>query len=191
LVDRTEGLLEDFYVEADAVRKLVVRSLREGAVLRLQLIEDCASAVLRAAQAIYKTLQRGGKILLFGNGGSAADARRIAAEFVGRFARKRGPLPGMALTTNTSILSALGNDYGFEQIFARQVRALGRRGDVAIVISTAGRSPNVIEGARAARKLGFRARIQECFIALGHILCEITDVLLDARGNAGRARSFS
>jgi D-sedoheptulose 7-phosphate isomerase len=137
LVDRTEGLLEDSYVEADAVRKLVVRSLREGAVLRLQLIEDCASAVLRAAQAIHKTLQRGGKILLFGNGGSAADAQRIAAEFVGRFARERGPLPAMALTTNTSILTALGNDYGFEQIFARQVRALGRRGDVAIVISTA------------------------------------------------------
>ena len=218
MVGRTEGLLEDSYVEADAVRKLVVRSLREGAVLRLQLIEDCASAVVRAGQTIHKTLQRGGKILLFGNGGSAADAQHIAAEFVGRFARERGPLPAMALTTNTSILTALGNDYGFEQIFARQVRALGRRGDVAIVISTSGRSPNVIEGARAARKLGLTtigltggagdrlvrlvdialavpsrniARIQECHIALGHILCEITDVLLDARGNAGRARSFS
>ena len=97
----------------------------------------------------------------------------------------------MALTTNTSIRTALGRDYGFEQIFARQVRALGRRGDVAIVISTAGRSPNVIEGARAARKLGLRARIGGCPMALGHILCEITDVLLDVRGNAGRARSFS
>jgi len=210
-------LLEDSYVEADAVRKLVVRSLREGAALRLQLVEDCASEVLRAAQAIHKTLQRSGKILLFGNGGSAADAQHIAAEFVGRFARNRGPLPAMALTTNTSILTALGNDYGFEQIFARQVRALGRRGDVAIVISTSGRSPNVLEGARAARKLGLTtialtggagdrllrvvdialrvpsknvARIQECHIALGHILCEITDALLDARGNAGRARRF-
>jgi phosphoheptose isomerase len=108
LVDRTEGLLEDSYVEVDAVRRLVVRSLREGAVLRLQLIEDCASAVLRVAQAIHKALQRGGKILLFGNGGSAADAQDAAAGFVGRFAREIGPLPAMALTTNTSILTALG-----------------------------------------------------------------------------------
>ena len=84
-------MLEDSYVEADAVRKLVVRSLREGAALRLQLIEDCASAFVREAQAIQKTLQRGGKILLFGNGGSAADAQHIAAEFVGRFARERAP----------------------------------------------------------------------------------------------------
>jgi D-sedoheptulose 7-phosphate isomerase len=97
LVDRTEGLLEDSHVEVDA-----------GAVLRLQLIEDCASAVLRAAQAIHKALQRGGKILLFGNGGSAADAQDAAAEFVGRFAREIGPLPAMTLTTNTWILTDLG-----------------------------------------------------------------------------------
>ncbi len=195
-------------METDTIRQLVARSLREGAELRLQLIENCAEAVVRAAQAIQKSLQRGGKILLFGNGGSAADAQHVAAEFIGRFARERSPLPAIALTTNTSVLTALGNDYGFKQIFARQVRALGRRGDVAIAISTSGRSPNVIEGARAARKLGMTiigltgrdgdrlarnvdialvvpskkiARIQECHVTLGHILCEITDMLLPAR----------
>ena len=91
MVDRTEGLLEDSHVEVDAGRRWVVRSLREGAVLRLQLIEDCASAVLPVKQAIHKALQRGGKILLFGNGGSAADVQHAAAEFGGRFARELGP----------------------------------------------------------------------------------------------------
>ncbi len=203
-------------MEAKAIRELVVRSLREGAGLRLQLIQDCTAGLVRAAQAIQRTLQRGGKILLFGNGGSAADAQHIAAEFVGRFARERDPLPAIALTANSSVLTALGNDYGFEQVFARQVRALGHRADVAIAISTTGRSPNVVEGARVAHKLGLTtiafiggdrdrlarivdialavpstntARIQECHVTFGHILCEITDTLLHARSKAGRNRN--
>jgi D-sedoheptulose 7-phosphate isomerase len=203
-------------MEARAIRKLVARSFREGAELRLRLTEECTDAVVRAAQAVQRALQHGGKILLFGNGGSAADAQHIAAELVGRFARERDPLPAIALTTNTSVLTALGNDYGFEQIFARQVRALGRRADVAIAISTSGRSPNVIEGARAAGKLGLVtigltgggggplarmvdvalvvpstniARIQECHITLGHILCESADALFHSRTGVGGGRS--
>jgi len=203
-------------LEVNAIRELVARSLREGAELRLQLIEDCVGVVVRAAQAIQEALQRGGKILLFGNGGSAADAQHIAAEFVGRFARERDPLPAIALTTNASILTAVGNDYGFEQVFARQIRALGRRADVAVAISTTGRSPNVVAGVQAARKLGLTtigltggdgnrlahmvdialvvpstntARIQECHVTLGHILCEITDALLHTTGKTGRIKS--
>jgi D-sedoheptulose 7-phosphate isomerase len=203
-------------MEADTIRQLVARSLREGAELRLQLIKNCTGGVERAAQAIQKALQRDGKILLFGNGGSAADAQHIAAEFVGRFARDRDPLPAIALTTNASILTAVGNDYGFEQVFARQIRALGRRADVAVAISTTGRSPNVVAGIRAAKKLGLTtigltggdgnrlarmvdialvvpstntARIQECHVTLGHILCEIIDALLHATRKTGRTKS--
>jgi len=203
-------------LETNAIRELAVHSLREGAELRLRLIEDCVGVVVRAAHAIQKALQRGGKILLFGNGGSAADAQHIAAELVGRFARERDPLPAIALTTNASILTAVGNDYGFEQVFARQIRALGRRADVAVAISTTGRSPNVVAGVQSARKLGLTtialtggdgnrlahmvdialvvpstntARIQECHVTLGHILCEITDALLDATRKTGRIKS--
>ena len=97
-------------------------------------------------------MRAGGKLLFFGNGGSAADAQHLAAEFVGRFVRERAGLPAIALTTDSSILTAVGNDYGFDQIFARQVQALGRPGDVAIAISTSGNSPNVIEGVKAAKR---------------------------------------
>ena len=150
-------------------------------------------------------LRAGGKLLFFGNGGSAADAQHLAAEFVGRFVRERAGLPAIALTTDSSILTAVGNDYGFDQIFARQVQALGRPGDVAIAISTSGNSPNIIEGVKAARKgylktIGLSgkdggllaaeadvvitiaststARIQECHITIGHLLCELTEEAL-------------
>ncbi len=205
-------------MEAEAIRELVSRSFRDGAELRLRLSEACAEEAVRAAQAIQKALRRGGKILLFGNGGSAADAQHIAAELIGRFARDRDPLPAIALTTNTSVLTALSNDYGFEQVFARQVRALGRRADVAIAISTTGRSPNILEGARAAKKLGLvtigltgsgggplarmvdvalvvpstnTARIQECHIILGHILCESAEAFLHSGSSAGGGRRIA
>ena len=205
-------------MEAEAIRELVSRSFRDGAELRLRLTGACAEAAVRAAQAIQKALRRGGKILLFGNGGSAADAQHIAAELIGRFARDRDPLPAIALTTNTSVLTALGNDYGFKQVFARQVRALGRRADVAIAISSSGRSPNILEGARAAKKLGLvtigltgsgggplarmvdvalvvpstnTARIQECHIILGHILCESAEALSHSGSRAGGGRRIA
>ncbi|MBM3526514.1 MAG: D-sedoheptulose 7-phosphate isomerase [Alphaproteobacteria bacterium] len=112
------------------------------------------SATAGIASRIAASLKGGGKLLLAGNGGSAADAQHIAAEFVGRFVSDRAPLPAIALTTDTSALTAIGNDYGFEQVFERQLRALGRKDDVFVAISTSGRSPNVIAALKAARELG-------------------------------------
>jgi D-sedoheptulose 7-phosphate isomerase len=144
-------------------------------------------------------------VLLFGNGGSASDAQHVAAELVGRFARERAPLPAIALTTDTSALTAIANDYGFEEVFARQVRALGRPGDVAVAISTSGNSPNVLRGAEAAREMGMTVvaltgagggalaaasdlcvnvpsddtpRIQECHLTVEHVLCEAVENFL-------------
>ena len=104
----------------------VVSGLRESAALKIQLAEEAAPTIVRAAAVIAESLKSGGKVLLFGNGGSAADAQHLAAEFVGRFAMERKALPAIALTTDTSILTAVGNDYGYEHVFVRQVQALGR-----------------------------------------------------------------
>ena len=112
------------------------------------------SAVVAIADRIVGALKKKNKLLIAGNGGSAADAQHIAAEFVGRFIADREPLAAIALTTDTSALTAIGNDFGFEHVFERQINALGRRGDVFIAISTSGRSPNVLAALRAARKLG-------------------------------------
>jgi len=187
---------------------VIKSSLREGAELRTIVARDCSTAIFEAADLITTCLRAGGKLLFFGNGGSAADAQHLAAEFVGRFVRERAGLPAIALTTDSSILTAVGNDYGFDQIFARQVQALGRPNDVAIAISTSGNSPNIIEGVKAARKgylktIGLSgkdggllateadvvitiaststARIQECHITIGHLFCELTEEAL-ARG---------
>ena len=116
------------------------------------MAQDCGERIVDAAALIAQSLRSGGKLLLFGNGGSAADAQHLAAEFVGRFQIERRPLPAIALTTDSSILTAVGNDYGFDQIFARQVEALGRSGDVAIGISTSGNSLNVISAIKQAAK---------------------------------------
>ena len=186
---------------------LIVQRLRESGELKKRLADEQAEAIGRATQAIVTALAGGGKVMLFGNGGSAADAQHIAAEFVGRFARERTPLPALALTTDTSVLTALSNDYGFEHVFARQVQALGRPGDVAVAISTSGRSPNVLAGVQVAREIGLTtigltggdggelarlvdipivvpstdtARIQECHITIGHIFCEAVEMALEA-----------
>jgi D-sedoheptulose 7-phosphate isomerase len=158
--------------------------------------------IARAVREICLALDYGRKVLLFGNGGSAADAQHIAAELIGRFRNERRPLPAVALTTDTSILTAIGNDYGFDQIFARQMRALGQKGDVAVAISTSGNSPNVLVATDAARELGLitigltggdggklgpkvqyhlnvphnlPARVQEVHIMIGHIVCELVE----------------
>ena len=123
------------------------------------MAQDCGESIVDAAALITQCLRSGGKLLLFGNGGSAADAQHLAAEFVGRFQMERHPLPAIALTTNSSILTAVGNDYGFDQIFARQVQALGRPGDVAIGISTSGNSPNIIRAAQSAKEKGMKVII--------------------------------
>jgi D-sedoheptulose 7-phosphate isomerase len=161
--------------------------------------------VADAAEMLAQVFRAGGRVLLFGNGGSAADAQHLAAEFVNRFQVERPPLAAMALTTDTSILTAVGNDYSFVEIFSKQLRALGRPGDLAWGISTSGNSPNVVAGLVAARDLGLKTlslsggdggpvaaaseialivpsrhtpRVQEVHITLGHVLCDLVDYLL-------------
>ncbi len=125
-----------------------------------EIVERVASdtgfiaATVAIAERIAQSLKNGGKILLAGNGGSASDAQHIAAEFVGRFVNDRAPLAAIALTTDTSALTAIGNDYGFDRVFERQLRALGKKGDVFLAISTSGRSPNIVAALKASRELG-------------------------------------
>jgi D-sedoheptulose 7-phosphate isomerase len=192
-------------VQSEELREQIVRGLQAGAEARARLAEACGEALLRAVQQIHKAVKARCKLMLFGNGGSAGDSQHMATEFVCRFVRNREALPAIALTTDSSVLTAIGNDFGFEQIFARQIRALGRPGDVAIGISTSGRSANVLEGIKAAREVGLStialtggsggelakladialvvpsattAVIQECHIALLHAMCEGTEALL-------------
>jgi D-sedoheptulose 7-phosphate isomerase len=154
---------------------------------------------------ICETLAAGKKVLLCGNGGSAADAQHIAAELVGRYEQPRRAFPAIALTTDTSALTALSNDYGYDDVFARQVDALGTAGDILIAISTSGKSPNVIKAAEHARKIGCKtigltgvsgeplasscdlaivvpalrtSRVQEAHITIGHLWCEMVDALI-------------
>jgi D-sedoheptulose 7-phosphate isomerase len=139
--------------------ELVAERLAEGEALVAAMRESdsCQRQIAAAAELIGTAAAEGRKVLLFGNGGSAADAVHIAAEFVGRYLVDRRPLPALALNANVSALTAIGNDYGFEQIFARQVTALGQPGDVAIGMTTSGRSPNVAKGLEAARAAGLTA----------------------------------
>ncbi|HEX5068308.1 MAG TPA: SIS domain-containing protein [Myxococcota bacterium] len=177
-------------------------ALAESAQAKRATAEACAPAIAEAALRIAATFRAGGRVLTFGNGGSAADAQHLAAELAGRYERERPGLPALALTANTSDLTAIGNDYGFDEVFARLVRAHGRPGDLAVAISTSGRSPNVLGGVAAAREAGLTslaltgkgggklaaaadlaivvpsdvtARIQECHIAVIHLLCELCD----------------
>lgn len=156
-------------------------------------------------ETLTAALKAGNKILLFGNGGSAADAQHIAAEFVNRFIIERPPLPAIALTTDTSVITSIGNDYDFSEIFSKQIRAIGQSGDVAWGISTSGNSPNVLKGLEMAKKSGLTtiaftgkdggdiakivdfsvnvssdstARIQETHITAAHVICEMVDIKL-------------
>ncbi len=183
----------------------VQEAFAESSRLKREFAATEAEAVVAAAQMLAGALQQGGKLLFFGNGGSAADAQHLAAEFVNRFQVERPPLAALALTTDTSILTAVANDYDFREIFAKQVTALGRAGDVAVGLSTSGNSPNVVEGLKQARQLGLRTlalsggeggpvtavaelalvapsrntpRIQELHITMGHVLCDLVDFIL-------------
>ncbi len=182
----------------------IVQILREGADLRLSMI-DQADLVHQIAQMLETCLRSGKKIMLFGNGGSAADAQHIAAELMGKFYLHRSPLSVMSLTTNTSVLTAVSNDYGYDQVFSRQVEAWAQSGDVVIGISTSGKSQNVLDAFRVARlkeavTIGFcgqddkqmaeltdiclsvpskdTPRIQEIHLAIGHILCYLVEQAL-------------
>src|SRR6266850_4723682 len=134
------------------VKKLIEASI----VVKQELLrsEDVLLAIAKTSETLIDALQKGNKALLFGNGGSAADAQHIAAELVGRFAFDRPPLPAIALSVNSSCVTAIGNDYGFEQVFSRQLEALARAGDVAIGISTSGNSANVLHALATAKKIG-------------------------------------
>jgi len=180
----------------------VRRSVSESLALKRAFFALNEERIAALARIVCHALEGGHKLLIYGNGGSAADAQHIAAEMVGRFRRERRALAATALTTDTSILTSLANDYGFDQVFVRQVRALGRAGDVAMAISTSGNSPNVLLATSAARELGLitvgltgsdggklgglvdhhfnvphnsTARVQEVHIMIGHLLCELVD----------------
>lgn len=162
----------------DAVARHFARSLE---TLKTAAESAEMRAVIAAiSAAIADTFRTGGKVLIAGNGGSAADAQHIAGEFLSRFLVDRNPLPAIALTTDTSVLTAVGNDYGYEAVFERQIRGLGRKGDVFIAISTSGRSPNIIKAMQAARALGM---VNIGFTGTGPgaaVMAELSDFLLAA-----------
>jgi D-sedoheptulose 7-phosphate isomerase len=134
--------------------KLVQAIFRECANLHEQAAAHSSAIVVAVADAMQASFAKGGQMLIFGNGGSAADAQHFACELVGRFLRERRPVPAIALTTDTSILTAIANDYGYDRVFARQIEALGRPGDIALGITTSGASPNVLAGLQAAKSRG-------------------------------------
>lgn len=184
------------------MKQQVIAELEESARLKQWVAENLADAVVSAVQVILKAYRNGGKVLLCGNGGSAADCQHIATELVCRFRMDRSPLAAIALTTDTSLLTAVGNDLGFDDVFARQVEALAGRGDILIAISTSGRSENVNRAVTVAKERGVTtvgliggdggalaglvdvplvapsqnvARVQECHIAIGHVICGLLE----------------
>ncbi|HYB94057.1 MAG TPA: SIS domain-containing protein [Vicinamibacterales bacterium] len=187
-------------MSADLRSAHVVRVLKDAAAAHERMTANVAP-VVAVAEAITKSLKRGGAILVFGNGGSAADAQHFAAELLGRFEKERKAYPAVALTTDTSALTAIGNDYGFDRVFARQLEALGKAGDVAIGITTSGNSPNVLRAIEAGNQRGLitvaltgrggaagsiathhiaveearTARVQEVHATVLHAICELVE----------------
>jgi D-sedoheptulose 7-phosphate isomerase len=189
---------------SSTVDQKVVSILRESLSLKERILRDLGliQTVAAVGEELRRSLRNGGKIFFFGNGGSAADAQHLAAELVGRFDRERRALPAIALTANTSTLTAIGNDYSYDRVFVRQLEALSTPGDIAVGISTSGKSPNVVNAVRSAREAGVTTvgmtglsggelaslahfciripsertpRIQEAHILIGHILCELVE----------------
>lgn len=185
----------------DKIKDLMLESIQ----VKEELMRSHLGKIVEISNLIIDSLKKGGKIILFGNGGSASDSQHIAAEFVGRFKKDRDALAAISLTTNTSILTALANDYGYEIVFAKQIEALGKKNDVAIGISTSGKAKNVGLAIRQAKKMGLKtialtggdggelaksadlslivpspitARIQEAHITIGHIICEMVEQAL-------------
>jgi D-sedoheptulose 7-phosphate isomerase len=187
------------------MREEIIQIFRESADLKLRFIRQNADLLTQVVKVIVQAFKNGNKVLLFGNGGSAADAQHIAAEFVNRFLIERPPLPAIALTTDTSILTSISNDYGYVDSFSKQVKALGKEGDVAVGISTSGLAANVIKAIKVAKEMGLKTvaltgmdggelakvadmaiivdssltpRIQEVHTTVGHVLCEMVDRML-------------
>lgn len=193
-----------------AMKTLISTNLMQSILAKEAFAKEAADDILRVTDWMVEVLTKGGKLLLFGNGGSAADAQHLAAEFVNRFLINRRPLPALALTTDTSVLTSIGNDFSFEQIFSKQVEALGKPEDLALGISTSGNSPNVIKAMQAARAIGMKTvgltggiarpggdlaahcdlvlnvpsdatpHIQEAHLWVEHLLCEIVEKRLFA-----------
>jgi D-sedoheptulose 7-phosphate isomerase len=182
--------------------KILRENIQGSLEVHHRLLDECMPAMTAASNALVLAYRAGHKAVFFGNGGSAADAQHLAAEFLGRYLRERDPLPALALNANSSAVTAISNDYGYEQVFARQLKALAAPGDVAVGISTSGNSPSVIEALLCARRLGLftialtgasggqlrgmvdaliavpseeTPRIQECHILIGHALCDAVE----------------
>ncbi|MCX7981350.1 MAG: D-sedoheptulose 7-phosphate isomerase [Syntrophales bacterium] len=196
------------------VEDIIVRIFRESCELKEAFLNENLGRIVRVVEVITDALKSGNKILLFGNGGSAADAQHLAAEFVNRFMIERPPLPAIALTTDSSVITSIGNDYDFTEIFSKQIKALGKEGDIAWGISTSGRSKNVLKGLMQAKKMGLvtialtgrdggeiaevvdfslnvesesTPRIQEVHITIGHVICQLVDYMLFQRVNESQA----
>ena len=185
------------------MKKSIIEHFQESIRVKQGFLRDNLETLTQAIDVLVRAFQRGNKLLLFGNGGSAADAQHIAAEFVNRFMIERPPLPAIALTTDTSILTSIANDYSYNEVFAKQVQALGKQGDVAVALSTSGNSSNVIAAIDACKKLSITtigltggtggqmagkvefllnvsegrnsARIQETHILVAHVICDLVD----------------
>ena len=185
------------------MKDAIFKAFDESVRVKQAFLRDNLETLTRVIDAIVAAFQRGNKLLLFGNGGSAADAQHIAAEFTNRFRIERPPLPALALTTDTSALTAIANDYDYAQVFVKQLQALGKAGDIALAISTSGNSPNVLAAVETCKKLNITtvgltggsggkmagqvdhmlcvsasrdtARIQETHILIDHVICELVD----------------
>jgi len=188
------------------MKDAIVKAFDESIRVKQAFLNENLETLMKAIDAVVSTFKRGNKLLLFGNGGSAADAQHIAAEFTNRFLIERPPLPAIALTTDTSALTAIANDYDYAQIFAKQVKALGKAGDIALAISTSGNSANVLAAIATCKQLKIGTigltggnggkmvgtvdyllrvsegknspRIQETHILVGHVICDIVDQTL-------------
>lgn len=195
------------------MKERIISRLRESADIKLRFAKESAAEVEEAASTIIKSLKSGGKVLIFGNGGSAADSQHIAAEFVNRYSKLRKALPALALTTDSSILTSIPNDGSFEDVFSRQIEALGNKGDVAWGLTTSGKSANVLKAFQTAKSLGLKTiaftgqdksrvekavdcsvsvpskstpRIQELHITLAHIVCELVEESFAAKKEPSR-----
>ena len=185
------------------MKEAITKAFEESIQAKKAFLKENLSTLMSAIDAIAEAFLRGNKFLIFGNGGSAADAQHIAAEFVNRFRIERPPLPALALTTDTSAITSIANDYDYKEIFSKQVKALGKEGDVALAISTSGNAANVLaaievckklkiatigltggDGGKMARQVDYllrvsegknTARIQETHILVGHVICELVD----------------
>ncbi len=185
----------------DRIKEILLESIQ----VKEEVLHTKVGEILNIADALIDCIRKNGKVIIFGNGGSAADSQHIAAELVGRFKKDRKAMAAIALTTNTSILTSLSNDYGYDIVFAKQVEALGQRNDVAIGISTSGKAKNVACAIKQAKKMGIKtialtggdggelakladisllvpssvtARIQEAHITIGHVVCELIEQAL-------------